>query len=369
MMFNLKKNNNKKNNSFLNIIPNRSSLTFSNSSSFNNHKNISHEIPSKIITPIDFIKYKKKFIIPDSFDINGANNFLAEKKEAMMTINLEDDILEENMGIKFKKSNTNLFNLDSGNNSFIEENKRIEDKKVDGKKNNSAKRTSNHKLINSNSKKKKKPKYISYFQSNLNSNINSNINSNFKNNIKSYNKSNNTSENNNDGGGNNKLFIFNHHDSDKNDYLYKFIIENANETDDNFHKKFEKVVKEVESQKQNQLKSNNNKKIYIHKSSTSNMKEKENGRSNNESKSKRCGSIFMFSENSRKLMINDSKIGESSIIGENNIMVYHEKDKNNNNIKNSGNNEKNDTNIFYEKRGFIDKSKLNSLKSILNVLV
>lgn len=99
------------------------------------------------------------------------------------------------------------------------------------------------------------------------------------------------------------------------------------------------------------------------------MKEKENGRSNNESKSKRCGSIFMFSENSRKLMINDSKIGESSIIGENNIMVYHEKDKNNNNIKNSGNNEKNDTNIFYEKRGFIDKSKLNSLKSILNVLV
>jgi len=132
------------------------------------------------------------------------------------------------------------------------------------------------------------------------------------------------------------------------------------------------VVKEVEIQKQNQLKSNksnNNKKIYIHKSSTNNMKEKENGRSNNGSKSKRCGSIFMFSENSRKLMINDSKIGESSIIGENNIMVYHEKDKNNNNNKNSGNNEKNDTNIFYEKRGFIDKSKLNSLKSILNVLV
>ena len=190
-MFNLKKNNNKKNNSFLNIIPNRSSLTFSNSSSFNNHKNISHEIPSKISTPIDFIKYKKKFIIPDSFDINGANNFLAEKEVAMMTINLEDDILEENMGKNFKKSNKNLFNLDSGNYSFLEENKKIENKIVEGKKNNNAKKTSNYKLINSTSKKKKKSKYISYFQSNLNSNINSNINSNFKNNIKSNLESNN----------------------------------------------------------------------------------------------------------------------------------------------------------------------------------
>ena len=362
-MLYLKQINKKKNNSFLKIIHNRSSSTFSISSSINNNKSISNEIPSKISTPIDFIKHKKKFVIPDSFDINGANNFLAEKEVAMMTINLEDDILEENMGIKFKKSNKNLFNLDSGNNSFLEENKKIENKIVEGEKNNNTKKTSNYKLINSTSKKKKKSKYISYFQSNINSNINSNSNSNFKNNIKS------NLESNNDSNGNNKFFIFNHHDSKKSDYLYKFIIENANETDDNFHKKFEKVVKEVESQKQNQLKSNNNKKIYIHKSSTSNMKEKENGRSNNESKSKRCGSIFMFSENSRKLMINDSKIGESSIIGENNIMVYHEKDKNNNNIKNSGNNEKNDTNIFYEKRGFIDKSKLNSLKSILNVLV
>jgi len=60
---------------------------------------------------------------------------------------------------------------------------------------------------------------------------------------------------------------------------------------------------------------------------------KENGKSHNESKSKKCGSIFMFSENSRKMMINDSKIGESSIIGENNVMIYHEKNKINNNKK------------------------------------
>jgi len=58
-------------------------------------------------------------------------------------------------------------------------------------------------------------------------------------------------ESNNDGNGNNKFFIFNHHDSEKSDYLYKFFIENANETDDNFNKKFEKVVKEVETKKQN----------------------------------------------------------------------------------------------------------------------
>jgi len=158
-MSNLKNLNKKKNNSFLKIIHNRNNSTFSISSSINNHKNISHEIPSKISTPIDFTKYKKKFVIPDSFDINRANNFLAEKEVAMMTIYLEDDILEENIGIKFKKSNTNLLNLDLGNISFIEENKKMENKIVEGKKNNSAKRTSNHKLMNSNSKKKKNKIY------------------------------------------------------------------------------------------------------------------------------------------------------------------------------------------------------------------
>ena len=361
-MLYLKKINKKKNNSFLKIIHNRSSSTFSISSSINNNKNISNEIPSKISTPIDFIKHKKKFVIPDSFDINGANNFLAEKEVAMMTINLEDDILEENMGKNFKKSNKNLFNLDSGNYSFLEENKKIENKIVEGKKNNNAKKTSNYKLINSTSKKKKKSKYISYFQSNINSNINSNSNSNFKNNIKS------NLESINDSNGNNKFFIFNHHDSKKSDYLYKFIIENANETDDNFHKKFEKVVKEMETKKPNQLNVHKNKKLYIHNSSTSNMIVKENGKSNNESKSKKCGSIFMFSENSRKMMINDSEIGESSII-ENDVMIYHEKDKINNNKKNIANSEKNEVNIYNEKRGFIDKSKFNSLKSIVNVLV
>ena len=364
MMLNLKKINKKKNNSFLRIIPNRNSSTFSISSSPNNNRNISHEIPSKINTPIDFIKNKKKFIIPDSFDINGTNNFLAEKEVAMMTINLEDDILEENTGRRFKKSNTNLFNLDSENNSFCEENKIKMNKKED-KKNNSAKRPSNfsnHKANNANLKKKIKQKFISHFQSNTNSNINSNINSNLKNNLKSNVLSDNIN------GGNNKLFIFNHNDSEKSEYLYKFIIENADESDDNFHKKFEKVVKEVEIQKQNQLKVKSDKKAYIHKSTTTNLKDnKESDRNNIDSKDKNRGSIFAFSETSKKKMLNDSNIGESSIIGENNFLIFHGK---NNNMKSNGNNEKsNVNNVFDKKRGDIDKSKFNSLKSILKELV
>ena len=363
-MLNLKKIDKSQNKSLLKINPNIGSSNFLIPSSFNNNKNISHEIPSKITTPLDFIKNKKKFIIHNSFDINGTKDFLAQKEIAMMTINLEDDIEEEKTGKKFKKSNTNLLDLDSGNNSFREQNKRNIEQVVVSKKNNSEKKNSYSKIISPNSKKNKKSKYISNFHSNLNSNINSNLKNNIKSNIKSNVKSDNVNNR------NNINFIFDHHDSENSDYLYKFIIDNANETDDNFNKKFEKVIKEVETQRQNQLKDKNDKKMYNRNFSTSKKKEnKENDKNNIDSQGKKGGSIFIFSENSRKMMLNDSKIGESSIIGENNVIVSHEKDKIKNNLKKDRNNEKKDDNVFDIKRGDIDKSKFNSLKSILKELV
>ena len=365
MMWNLKKIDNIKNNSFLKKSPNRGSSTCSFSSSINNNKNISHEVPSKISTPLDFIKNKKKFVIHNSFDINGTKDFLAQKEIAMKTINLEDDIEEEKNGKKYTKYNTKLYDHDSGNNSLSEENKRKIDKVVVDKKNNNEKKNSYNKINKHSSKKNKKLKNINNFHNNLNSNINHNL----KNNIKSKIKSNVDSENINNG--NNKYFIFDNHDPEKSDYLYKFIIENANETDDNFNKKFEKAIKEVETKKQNQHKDKSDKKTYIRNSSTSKCKKnKENNKNNVESQGKRRGSIFLFSENTRKLMLNDINIGESSIIGENNDIILNEKGEIKNNIKKSGNNEKEDANIeFDEKRGNIDRSKFNSLKSILKDLM
>ena len=362
MMLNLKKIDKNQNDSFLKNNPNRGSSTFSNSSSINNNKNISNEIASKIRTPLDFIKNKKKFVINNSFDINGTKDFLAKMEIAMKSINLEDDTEEKKMRKKYKTYNSKLFDHNSGNNSIYEENKRKIELVDIGKKNNSEKKNSYKKIF---SKKNKKSKNISNFHSNLNCNINHNL----KNNIKSNIKSNVNSENINNE--NNKLFIFEHHDSKNSDYLYKFIIDNANETEDNFNKKFEKAIKAVETKKQNLLKDKSDKKMYIHNPCTSKLKKnKENDKNNIKTQGKKKLYTFLFSENSRKLMLKDSNIKESSIAGENNDIISNEKDEIKNNIKKNGNHQKDDVNIeFDDKRGNIYKSKYNSLKSILKELI
>ena len=362
MMLNPEKIYKNQNSSIIKNSHNKGSSTFSNSSPISNNKNIPHEVPSKIITLLDFIKNKKKFVFHNSFDNNWTKDFLAQKEIALMTINLEDDIEEEKKGKKFKKYNTKIF--DSGNNSLNGKNKRKIDKVMVDKKNNSEKNHHYHKIKSPSTKKIKKSKYINNCYSNKTNNIHSNLQNNTKNNIKSNKNSENTIN------GKKRFSIFEHHDSGKSEYLYKFIIENANETDDNFQKKFEKAIKEVETQAQNKIKDKNDKKIYIHNCPTSKLKKKENDKNNFESQEKKRGSIFIFSENSKKLMIKDSNIGESSIIGENDVIISHEKDTIKNNIKKNGHNEKKDVNLkFDEKSGNIELSKLNSLKSILNELV
>ena len=56
------------------IIPKMRNSNFSSFSKVNNIKDISHELPI-MITPLDFIKQKKRFIIQDSFDIRGSKIF------------------------------------------------------------------------------------------------------------------------------------------------------------------------------------------------------------------------------------------------------------------------------------------------------
>ena len=72
------------------------SSSFDIATSINYVKNVSHEIPSKINTPIEFIKQRKKFVLQNSFDINQTKHFLEQKEKALIEIKLDDEIFEEN---------------------------------------------------------------------------------------------------------------------------------------------------------------------------------------------------------------------------------------------------------------------------------
>ena len=79
------------------IQKNNQDNTSSNVASIvNNVKNKSNEAPSKIDTPIKFIRQGKKFVFLNSFDKNWAKHFLKQKEKALIEIKLDDKISEEN---------------------------------------------------------------------------------------------------------------------------------------------------------------------------------------------------------------------------------------------------------------------------------
>ena len=75
---------------------NHDNTSFNASTMVNNVKNISLEVPSKINTPIEFIKQRKKFVLLNSFDKKWTKHFLEQKEKALIEIELDDKILEEN---------------------------------------------------------------------------------------------------------------------------------------------------------------------------------------------------------------------------------------------------------------------------------
>ena len=258
---------------------------------FSTNKNLSHEIPKKVETPLDFIKQKKKFNIEISFDAEGTKNFLSSKKEALMEIKLKDEIINDKI-----------------NTSAVKNDIRTDFKKLNSKKN----REYQHK-----SKEER--------------------------NIDQRNDKDNYKEN-------NLLIIdeLNNYSKESN-FFYKFIIENANETDEKFQKKLEKVIeivkndKKVKNKKEKNLSKNKNKVI---------KDDIEIIRYNNVKVPKKKGNIFIYSEKVKSMMENDD-IGISSI---------NTNSKKNNNIKNEKSNI-----IFGEKeREFINDNKKDSLVSILN---
>ena len=306
------------------IIPKMRNSNFSTFSKVNNIKDISHELPT-MTTPLDFIRQKKRFIIQDSFDIRGSKIFLKAKEEAMMEIKLDDEILEEiKDGIKIK----NKYNTNS---SFVKT--KNDNKKFHREK----KRTNTISPVLRKKSKYGKSKY-SHFAKNIDENKNNEKNENDVENIFIHNKL--------DG------------DSKGSDYLYKFILENANETEDNFQKKFDKIIKEAENKQKNK----NLKKAKYHSTLYENQGNVQNY---NSAKVKRKrNSIFNFSEQAKNLMIHEG-LKESSISRpsdnkklskRNSFDTIKVSDKNNNAF------------LKLEEKSIINNSNKDSIFSILDLM-
>jgi hypothetical protein len=297
------------------IIPKMNISNLSSFSKVNNIKDISHELPI-MTTPLDFIKQKKKFIIQDSFDKRGAKNFLKSKEEAMMEIKLDDEILEET-------KDKNKYNTNS---SFFETKPDTNNSKNNDK---IRKRTNTISPV----LRKKKSKFG---KPNYNQNKNSDKNNDNANNIFI----------------NNKIL----EDSKGSDFVYKFFLENANETEDNFQKKYEKIMENAK----NKQKNTNLKQNKYHTTIDINQG---NIQKFNSAKAKRKRlSIFDFSEHAKNLMKNDG-LDESliSIINDNN-----KKSVKRNNLDSIKNSEKN--NDAFLKQKDLSFENMKSGVSIFSIL-
>ena len=304
------------------IIPKMNISNLSSFSKVNNIKDISHELPI-MTTPLDFIKQKKKFIIQDSFDKRGAKNFLKSKEEAMMEIKLDDEILEET-------KDKNKYNTNS---SFVET-------KPDTNYSKNSDKIRKRTITISPVLRKKKSKFGKSKKNQFGKIIGDNQNS----------------EKNTDNA--NNIFINNKilEDSKGSDFVYKFFLENANETEDNFQKKYEKIMENAKNkQKNTNLKQN--------KYHTTIDKNQGNIPKFNSAKvKKKRVSIFDFSEHAKNLMKNDG-LDESliSIINDNN-----KKSVKRNNLDSIKNSEKN--NDAFLKQKDLSFENMKSGVSIFSIL-
>lgn len=328
-------NNHKKSSSILmrncKINTEQKTTSFSTTSvNINSNNNLSQKNQKKIEFPLEFIKQKKKFKIENLFDCNGTKDFLASKEEAMMEIKLEDEIINEKDNKNSKIINTNLLSIDYKNENDI------------GKKNKNSKKTVTFSSIedkteNLNSKKYKESKYKKKGKRNDS-----------EGNVK-FNKNNYINNNDN----NNILIIdeLNNHSKESN-FFYKFIIENANESEDAFQKKLNGIIKNVENKKKiKDKKGKNLLKLKKHKIN-------EILRSNSAKNPEKNHNIFIYSERVKNLMENDNM--EISSIGSNNKNV-----RKNCGVKNDIKIEKD---IFFgeKEREIINGVKNDSLISFLN---
>ena len=281
---------------------------------------ITINIPKRTMNITDFINQKDKFKIQNIFDEKGAKNFLLSKEKAMMEIQLNDDesqisndsidndLKEEKR--KTKKTKTKKYS--------IENSKQVSPKKKKGKseKNKDLKKVKTEKCS-----KVKNNKYFSKLE------------------------------------------------NDSCDHLYKFIIDNADDSEEIFMKKLDKELKIVENNK-NKDKDKNKDKIN-NKICKSMTKDKLSLPKTNKL------NPFYFSETAKNLMNNENI--EVSNIKDDNTIIPNKSPiitpvTTNPTIYTSNKEESNKKNIFSEKDTVVKHNNIDindkmSLMSILSDLM
>ena len=190
-----------------------------------NSKNLSEENPQKLETPLDFIIQKKKFNLDSIFNAKGTKDFLASKEKAMMEIQLDDEINHHKKHKKKRKNSTLI---------------QIKYPKIESKNEGNIK--------NKNKIKKKSVTFISKEDKHNNIRIKKaptkkKIDTKFNN---MENKKN--VQNSKDYNDNTFLIIDKlNENSQESNYFYKFILNNVNDSEDIFYKKYENMAKSVEN--------------------------------------------------------------------------------------------------------------------------
>ena len=305
----------------------------------------------KILNLIEFIKQKNKFFIQSAFDANGTREFLASKEVAMREIKINDEIIEGNL------TNLKKVKFDSNNKIEFENNKnKYSSKMTNGKRTISPRKSrKSHKMKSTiqlfpkdNIIEPKRTKKSKKFKHN-------------KSNIIIFDKENNDN------------------DSIHND-IYKFFIDNANESEEKFNKKLQKELKKVEKKKIKEKENIKNIKLRRKSISRKDLNYKRPSRmGSTKDKNREIKSVFMFSEINKNLMIKDdielSSIGGERKNGQNkNELNDSKKIIGTNKINNEKIKDKFDKNIINEKDTIIvgkedENSNKDSIISILSDLI
>ena len=334
------------------IIQKKNLSNFSTKIGTNNTKSNSNKNIKKIENPLEFIKQKKKFNIHNLFDKNGTKDFLESREKAMMEIKLDDEII-----VNDTKKEIKVNPAISTINQKININKETKNSKSRKRRtvelpSNHFKQKKNDSLIQksniSKMKKKDNPKKHSAIYMSEKISRNNSIDD--------------SKDNNDNNKSNDNILIIERKISDSKDsnYLYKFIIDNANEPDEQFYKKLDKIQKKRNDKKIRSEISKNN----------SGKKEKELKRFNSDKNWRYTNknNIFMFSEKAKNLMKNDS-LEISSIDIKKESEIKSPKKYQSMKIKSSNIKDKKTSLIFGEEEiNFINDNKRDSVLQILDGL-
>ena len=284
------------------IYGNRKSISLNNLTLITKNKIKIEEPENQVLNFVQFIKQKNKFFIEDTFDAKGTREFLASKEVAMRVIKLNDEIEENNISKKeYSITQKNLLKLEGMNSP--QNNKRHKSSKTAGKSTISPRKSrKKSKRMNfeenaveekENKKHKKKSQKMKDKNSNNSSYMESNYDS--KNEI------------------NNIIVAKKESNISGEDDIYKFFLDNANDTEDHFQKKLKKEIKKYESIKK--TKKENNDRTKSQSKKDLNYKRPKRMNSVIIPKSREAQSQFLFSELNKNKMkqddINVSSIDES----------------------------------------------------------